>query len=51
MLTTAELAGAFQPERRGLLARLLGFVPVPTPPNVFEVDSTVLRFASFERRA
>ena len=51
VLATAEIAGAFETGRRGLMARLLGFVPVPTPPNVFEVDSTMLRYASFARRA
>lgn len=36
--------------RRGLLASLLGVVPVAVPPHVFEVDSTVLRYAGFVRR-
>jgi hypothetical protein len=37
--------------RRGLLASLLGVVPVAVPPHVFEVDATVLRYAGFARRS
>jgi hypothetical protein len=33
-----------------LLASLLGIVPGPVPPHVFEVDATVLRYAGFARR-
>jgi hypothetical protein len=36
--------------RSGLLARLLGTVPVPVPPHAFEVDANVLRYAGFSRR-
>ena len=32
---------------RGLVARLLGTLPVPVPPLVFEVDANVLRYAAF----
>jgi hypothetical protein len=35
--------------RRGLLASLLGTLPVPVTPHVFEVDATVLRYAAFAR--
>jgi hypothetical protein len=37
--------------RSGLLARLLGTVPVPVAPHAFEVDANVLRYAAFSRRA
>jgi hypothetical protein len=38
-------------ERRGgLLAALLGTVPPPVPPHVFEVDANALRYAAFTRR-
>jgi hypothetical protein len=43
------MVGVLRGGRRGPLARLLGLVPVATPPHVFEVDSTLLRYAAFER--
>jgi hypothetical protein len=48
MLSAPRTALAPKTARRsGLLARLLGTVPVPVPPHVFEVDATVLRYAAF----
>jgi hypothetical protein len=43
--------GSMRAPRRGLLASLLGSVPVPVPPRVFEVDATFVRYARFARRA